>query len=76
MISGRTVNSSTDPHADVMCTSGDLPKAGWCGEEAMMLSGRIADSSISPVAGNTCLLLGQAGQQLLETIQMSCPSNS
>ena len=73
MISGRTVNSSADLHADVMCASGDLPKAGWCGEEVMMPSGRIADSSISPVSGNTCLLLGQ---QLLETIQMSCPSNS
>ena len=73
MISGRMVNSSADPCADVMCASGDLLKARWCVEEATMLSGRIADSSISPDAGNTCLLLGQ---QLLETIQMSCPSHS
>ena len=58
MISGRMVNSSADPCADVMCASGDLLKARWCGKEVMMPSGRIADSSISPVAGNTCLLLG------------------
>ena len=37
------VNSSTDLCADVMCTSGDLLKAGWCGEEAIMPSGRIAE---------------------------------
>ena len=46
MISRQMVNSSADLCADVMCASGDLPKARWCSKEAMMPSGRIADSSM------------------------------